>query len=265
MKKASKKAIAKKPASTQLATNDLFAQMHANAGKGIENADRDSFAIPFILCLQSQSPQLETVDGAKAGRFLNSVTNEVFEAVRVVPVYFERQFLRWVDRDSGGGFKGAYHPLEVEEMLSNGDAERSEDGLRIRIGDNESLSDTRQHYVLVQDKSGSWTPAVIACASTQIKKSKNWLTQINNFKIEHDGELFNPPSWARIYSVTSVKESNNKGSWHGISIAPDSEGLVSPELYALGSKFYDQIIKGRVKVQHEDLAQAEASSDSEEF
>lgn len=263
-------AVAKKGPQA-LASTDLMANMLSDAGKGIERADKDSFAVPFILCLQGLSPQLETVEGAKRGMFINSITNELSPSVRVIPVYFERQFLRWVDRDAGGGFKGAYTPLEVDEMLASGEAVRSDDGIHIHIGDTEALSDTRQHYVLVQDSSGAWTPAVVACASTQIKKSKNWLTQINNFKLESpEGDLFTPPSWARTYRITSVKESNNKGEWYGITITPDTtdnpQALVTPELYAMGAKFYEQIVKGKVTVQHEDLNPSnEADEDSGAF
>ena len=42
----------------------------ADAGQGMEGADKASFAIPFITMLQGLSPQLETVDGAKPGLFI---------------------------------------------------------------------------------------------------------------------------------------------------------------------------------------------------
>jgi len=272
MTAAKKKTTALKAKGKQeLAPDDLFSTMLSDAGKGIENADKDSFAVPFIICLQGLSPQLETVEGARPGLFINSVTNELFKTVNVIPVYFERQFLRWVDRAAGGGFKGSYSPLEVEEMLADGEAERSPDGLDIRASEIESLKDTRQHYVLMQDAIGGWTPAVLACGSTQIKKSKNWITQINNFKIEHGDQVITPPSWARAYTVSSQKESNNKGEWHGIAIRPNEElntnpgGVISAEVYMLGKKFYKQIVAGKVRVQHEDLDSAAAEDNGEAF
>jgi len=216
------------------------------------------------------SPQLEELEGAKAGMFVNSVTKELFKTLRVIPVYFVREFLRWVDRDAGGGFRGAYSPAQVETLLASGEALRSEDNTQIMIGENERLSDTRQHYVLFQDASGNWSPAILACASTQIKKSKNWMTLINNFQVKIKEQFINPPSWARIYSVTSTKESNAKGSWHGILIAPEiteenPTALISdPVLYALGKKFYEQIVAGRVRVQHEDLEQGSAKEDGDD-
>ena len=48
----------------------------ADDGMGTEGADKDSFAIPFLSILQPLSPQVaEGAEGAKAGRFINSVTN----------------------------------------------------------------------------------------------------------------------------------------------------------------------------------------------
>jgi len=224
----------------------LMKSIQKDVGKGMEQADKDSFAIPFIITLQSQSPQLDDVAGAKAGQLINSVTNELFTTLNVVPVYFERVFLRWVDRDAGGGFRGSMTPLEVEEALAAGTVQRGE-GLDIRYSSDERLSDTRQHYLLVQQGDKAWTPAIIGCASTQIKKSKQWMTQINNFKI---GDV-HPPSWVRMYTIETVKESNAKGSWYGIKITPGD--FVDENLYKMALNFYDQIRAGKVKVQHEDL------------
>ena len=55
--------------------------MQADEGKGLEGADKDSFATPFLAVLQAQSPQVvdATIEGIKAGLFINSITNELFE------------------------------------------------------------------------------------------------------------------------------------------------------------------------------------------
>ena len=38
----------------------------ADAGKGMEGADKSAFAIPFLILLQTNSPQLETNHEAQA-------------------------------------------------------------------------------------------------------------------------------------------------------------------------------------------------------
>ena len=85
-----------------------------DAGMGMENVDSDTFAIPFISVLQGLSPQIETVDGAKPGMLINTITNELFKEAVVIPCAFQRKFLRFVPRDEGGGFKGDFSPIDVE-------------------------------------------------------------------------------------------------------------------------------------------------------
>ena len=87
-----------------------------DSGAGIEQADSSSFAIPFITMLQAQSPAVvdETVEGAKAGLFINSITNELYVKVSVIPTYYQRRFLRWSPRSKGGGYKGEFSPIDVE-------------------------------------------------------------------------------------------------------------------------------------------------------
>ena len=53
----------------------------ADACAGREGADKDSYAIPFLLVLQPLSPQVvdKLVPGAEAGMLLNSVTNELYK------------------------------------------------------------------------------------------------------------------------------------------------------------------------------------------
>lgn len=67
----------------------------ADAGAGLEGTDRDSFAIPFLTVLQPTSPQLETIEGAKAGGLINTVTNTLYaDGVTIIPCSFQRRWVR---------------------------------------------------------------------------------------------------------------------------------------------------------------------------
>ncbi|HET8689559.1 MAG TPA: hypothetical protein VFM18_23360, partial [Methanosarcina sp.] len=63
----------------------------ADAGMGMEGADKTSFAIPFLTMLQGLSPQVESVEGAKPGKFINTITNELFDEVLVIPCAYQRR------------------------------------------------------------------------------------------------------------------------------------------------------------------------------
>jgi len=133
-----------------------------DAGKGMEEADKSSFAIPFLIVLQPMSPQIETISGAKAGLILNSITNELYKEALVIPCAFQRRYIRWAPRSNGGGYKGELNPVDVEtgkvpnltdidgyymfDVPSDGAAFDKEGKPKYDF-----LSDTRNHFVLVQN------------------------------------------------------------------------------------------------------------------
>lgn len=63
------------------------------SGAGMENTDRESFAIPFLAVIQKTSPQVDRdsdmyIKGAEAGDLLLTSTNEVFKDEDGVDVVF---------------------------------------------------------------------------------------------------------------------------------------------------------------------------------
>lgn len=241
-KKATTKVAVKEETNTALAV--MAADFAADAGLGMEGADKSSFAIPFLSILQGLSPQLETVDGAKPGLFINSITNEVFKEVLVIPCAFQRRFLRWAPRSEGGGYKGEYNPVDIETGKIAGVV--AADGKLTLEGD--ELKDTRNHFVLMQTESGAWQPALLSLTSTQIKKSKKWMSRIQGIEMRTaQGKPFNPPSFSHVYKLKSVKEENSKGSWWGVEIEM-VEPVGDAELYAKAKAFHNQVASGEVEV-----------------
>lgn len=271
MKPNEKNAVATK-ASTAVGQVLDFA---SDAGAGLEGADKASFAIPFIIVLQGQSPQLETIDGAKPGKLLNSITNELYDEVLVIPCAYQRRFIRWSPRASGGGYKGEYNPMEVETGKVEGMQQLNGvylmdvpqgapafDPKGLPLYDH--LADTRNHFCLVKSATGSWQPALISLASTQIKKSKRWMSRIQGLQLtDPSGKAYNPPSFSHIYKLSSKKEENSKGSWYGVEV-----DLVGPiedgELYANAKKFNQSVNAGTVEVA-QPVAPTEAGGDNEKF
>lgn len=232
----------------------------ADAGKGLEGADKSSFAIPFIGILQGLSPQLETVDGAKPGLFINTITNELMSRVRVIPCAFQRRYIRWAPRSSGGGFKGELNPIDVETNKVPGC--RSINGIYLMdvpasnsnpFDSNgrplfDHLSDTRNHFVLVETANGAWQPALISLGSSQIKKSKRWMSRIQGLELRTaNGAAYNPPSFSHIYHITAVKEENAKGSWWGLDVGLDGP-IQDASLYSTAKAFHDSVVAGAVEV-----------------
>ena len=116
-----KKAVAKKQ-NTEMQT---YEGMDASDGGGFENADSDSFSVPFIKVLQKLSPVVDEdhedhIDGAKAGMFYNTVTNELFpDGLTVIPCHYARVFIEWVPRESGGGIVNVFEPDAGVNLLES--------------------------------------------------------------------------------------------------------------------------------------------------
>lgn len=231
---------------TQKSAVALANMFAADVGKGTEEADKDSFAIPFLAVLQGLSPQLESVEGARPGMIINTITNELFKECQVIPCYYQRRFLRWASRENGGGLKGEYSPAEVETGKIDG-VERDSLGRYTIEGD--ELKDTRSHFVLFQNASGVWSPALLSLTSTQIKKSKRWMSRIQGIELQlQDGSTLNPPSFSHVYKLSTIKEENNKGSWYGVNIELLGQ-VTDPALYQKARAFHDSVSKGEVEVQ----------------
>lgn len=247
-----------------------------DAGRGMENVDADSVAIPFLVVLQKNSPQCDPDQGeympdAKPGMLFNSVTRELFdgkeEGVRFVPCAYERKFLRWTPREKGGGFKGEIPIVEVTKLREQGILIEQEN--RLYVADdhgnvnpkvNDKVADTRVHYILILNhRTGAAQRAVLSLASTQIKKSKQLNSLLDNVLFERtDGSKYRPATWANVAKATTIPESNEKGNWSGIKFDLVDKNL-DPTAYAAARDFNRIVMAGRATVNFEAAAAAGAA------
>jgi hypothetical protein len=254
---ASKKEVAVKDEEMQLPANVKFEE---DEGGGFEEADVDSFAVPFLAILQALSPQCDEDDPkyndeARPGMIFNSVSEECYPAansadehgINAIPCAFKRQFLVWSPRDEGGGLVNV---LTASDGLAlQADCERDEDTGRLMTPDGNILSDTRMHYCLVQyEEGGNWEPVIVGMSSTQVKKSRKWMTMMDKLKFKRqDGTKYTPAMFAHIWNLTTIGEENNKGKWKGWQIEKDSI-VADPDLYAVARDFRDKVMGDQVTV-----------------
>ena len=241
----------------------LASMYEEDANSGFENADAEAYAIPFLNILQSGSPQVKKSDGAyikgaEEGMMFNTVTQEVIsgeDGVQVIPCYYKRSFVKWAPRETGGGYRGEVMPSDPQVTAGKTNA----DGELIDAEGN-NLVDTRTHYVLVLDKNGGYQPAVISMSSSQIKKSRQWMSRMNGLKLARkDGTLFTPPMFSHVYHLTTTAESNDQGSWFGWKIETGS-AVENAALYQAAKAFRDAVSSGEVKEQ-QPAAQHSSSDD----
>lgn len=268
----------KKDMATQNESNDLVLDLPFDIGDdiggGMEGADKDSFAIPFLRVLQKISPQCDEADaayveGAKGGMLYNSVTNRLYdgkEGVIFLPCAFQRRFLQWAPRGTDGGFRGELLPEQVARMRDEGLIVELDGRLYIADEKGEAsekksdrVVDTRSHFGLVVD-GDNVTQVLLTLSSTQIKKSKQLMSILSAAKVKTAAGLVTPPTWMNQVRITTVLESNDQGSWYGVKFEP--EGFVSSkDVYDAGKAFHEAISAGEAKANFAEAADAPASSD----
>lgn len=278
---ATKNAIEKAPApETALTAPEAGAivaagavNFEADAGRGMEGATAESFAIPFLSVLQKGSPQVDEASGAalpnaRQGMLYENVTGRLFDGkagVRIVPCAYRSVFLRWAPRGMGGGFKGEFAPDLVSDLRLKGQVVELERRLYFPLPDGsvnpdkcDRLADVRNHYVLLLAEDGSWTQALLSLGSTQIRKSKQLMSMLSSIKVKGSSGMYTPASWANVVRLTTVPESNDKGSWMGVRVELD--GLVSgADIYAAGRSFNESVRKGQVEAKYEDAGEPNAA------
>jgi len=264
---AKKKATSKKTSSKKVATTEKTElapaagaiDFGADAGGGMEGTDKDSFAIPFLQVLHKQSPQCEEgdsayIDGAKGGMLMNSVTQTLFdgeEGLVFLPCAYQRRFLRWAPRGSDRGFLGEFLPEEVAVMRSEGVIVELEGKLLAADADgnvsekkSDVFQDTRLHFGLVLAEDCTTSQVLLALKSTQIKKSKQLMMLLSQAKVpDAAGALKTPPTWMNKIRITTVPESNDQGSWHGLRFTAEGH-VTDPAQYAEGKAFNEAIAAG---------------------
>ena len=255
-----------------LPASALADRIAQDSGAGMEGADKDSFAIPFVRVLQQMSPQCTAGKTgynpkAKAGMLYNTVTGELFDGeagIIFVPCAFQRRFIQWAPRGAeGSSYKGEWLPEEVTEKLLAGEFQKGTDG-RIYVDEpnpkkSDYLVDTRNHFgLMVTDKGVA--QVLLSLSSTQIKKSKQLMGILSSIRI--NGQV--PPTWLSKIRITTLPESNDQGSWFGIRV--EHAGFVDdPKLYDMARDFYATIVAGMAKADYHDAELNDSTDEEEKF
>ena len=199
----------------------------ALAGGGLEEVTSEDVQIPFLRVLQALSPQIKKSDpayikGAEQGGIFNTVTKKFWsgdEGVLVIPVHFQKKLLEFVPRSEGGGFVGEINPKNLPKIVKENGMEMLENG--------NELVRTAQHYVRIVHEDGTLENAIVDMKKTQLKKSKEWLSIMGTFKYPKEagqnlvGKTMD--SWYNMFRLTTVEESNDKGSWYTWKIVHEKQ------------------------------------------
>lgn len=200
------------------------------SGLGNENISSEHMMVPRVKQLQQLSNEVdenhsEYIDGSKPGDFINTVTRENYgKEVYVVNVHFKEDYIVWVKREKGGGLVGSF-PTQaeaIEALESQG-----------KVVEDHEITQTQTHQLLKMDeKTGKIAdiPFLFDCASSKLRVSREWNTQI----ARKGGDRF-----SSLWKMASVQTANRAGQkfWN---ISCSDVGYVKDDVYEAVKAFYDR-------------------------
>lgn len=248
MATAKKTEVASVENSAQLPAGLEMDDILRDAGAGVDNMGMDDVAVPYLYVLQTNSPQVNPdadayIEGAKSGMFYNNVSNEVYdgrtEGLKVIPCAYERKYVEWVPRDSGGGYVADH---DIESGILN-ETTPNEKGIPC-LGSGNLIVETAYHYVYFQNpNNGVWEEIIIPMKSTMLKKSRRWNKTLMATLIP--GTTSRAPRWLYPYQLKTVKESKNDNTWSNFDISRLPE-MVTAEQYRAAKVFAQLMESGLI-------------------
>ena len=228
-----------------LATN-LF---EADANKGAQNISQEDLALPFLKVLGQLSPEVNKrdgkyVEGAEPGKIINTVSNELYDSINVLPVFYKRQYVEWQDRGTSTGAPVAIHEAD-SDIVSQTTRDKS---FKDRLPSGNYLENTANHFVILLGDSP--TTALISMKATQLKVSRKWNSMMMGIKMQGKNGMFTPPTYSHIYNLKTVQMSNDKGTWFGWDVS--KVGPVSDKgVYDIAKTFAERVGKGEIQAKPE--------------
>ena len=235
--------VAKKESSS-VALASMFEQ---DGAAGMDNMGNEDFAMPFLRVLGQLSPEINKrdskyVEGAEAGMIFNTVTKQTYDGetgLNVIPCGYKREYVEWSDRGEGTSAPVAIHSVSSGIIK---DTTRGAD-YKDRLPNGNYLENTASYFVLTEN----FEQALITMKSTQLKVSRSWNSMMNTIKLEGKNGLFTPASYSHVYNLSSVQQSNDKGTWFGWNVQKIGP-VQDKNLYAAAKQFAGSV--GSAPVNH---------------
>jgi len=244
IKKKAKKKVSKKKGRTPKARAKAKPAPENNAEQqtlddllssvGFEGASASSYAMPFLRILQKLSPEVDEddaayVEGAEAGMIIHTITKELYEEVSIVPLQYKDSYIEWIPRTSGGGFvrELEFPSQRTGEIL----ATCTKDENKNILPNGNELKLHSSYFCALEEQDGEFTPVLISMSSSQLKTSRNWMSQMQTMKIEYEGKTY-PAKNIRSYqwTMSTEKLENDKGKWYGWVVEAENNTLALPHL-----------------------------------
>tara|TARA_Y100001938_G_scaffold150764_1_gene243293 strand:+ start:2385 stop:3176 length:792 start_codon:yes stop_codon:yes gene_type:complete len=243
--------------------DDLFSE-----GTGLEALGTEDYALPFLRVIQSNSPQIKKseptkyIEGAEEGDLFNTLTKQVFrgeEGALVVPCAYVKKFIEWVPIDQGGGLVRDDHPASIVNQCT-----RSADNRQLLLDNGNEIVETSQYFLMLVDNEEVPEQVLLSCTSTQLTFARRWNTMLRTAHVKNNaGESVLAPMFAYTYRIKTGIQSNNRGSWYGLSVERDRP--TSMQVAKLSKEFMVAARAGEVNVKQEGSIDSPTTSMDEDI
>jgi hypothetical protein len=248
-----------------------------HAGAGTDDLSQSERGVPFLKILQPLSPECVgpqgKIEGAAAGMLLNTGTEELFDSLTVLPTCRIHKIQEWRPRDEGGGLvnetviePGADYPAFYKEAMARQEADGRDFG-DFWTGEpkkSNQLAETYQLWCAILDPETQEPTGmvVVPFSSSAIGVyRKQYARRIGRLR-------GNPPMFAFPIVLTTLQETNKKGTWSNYVVSFPVENnpiksAIDPtsNAFAAGVELFDLVKGGHVKADEQGAASARADGE----
>jgi hypothetical protein len=204
---------------------------------GLENLTNKDLGIPILQIVQKGSAEYDQdhedyatkhIEGVAVGDIINSVTRQILyasgkEPVKVIPYFYSLVYVEWRSKANGGGIAATHVDESILRLTTRDDKNND------LLPNGNSIVTTAYMFVRILIDGQQPQDALIAMSSTQLKKARGWLNMMKNFRAPNGNTL---PMFSRAYYLTTIPESNTKGTWRGWKIEAAPMPLADATLIA---------------------------------
>ena len=164
-----------------------------------------------------------------------------FISINVIPCFYKLEYVEWKDRGEGSGAPVTVHP-STSDIISK---TKPDANYKDRLPNGNYVEKTASHYVIVTGDSPC--TALITMKSTQLKVSRSWNSMMNSIKLKGKNGMFTPAAYSHVYNLSTVQQSNDKGTWFGWNVQKIGP-VQDKNLYEAAKQFASSV--GNVQVKH---------------
>lgn len=214
----------------------LVGMMEEHAGRGQENVTSDDMKTPMAYIAQTNSPCVDKgsdqyIAGVEVGDFYNTVSREWTSQLPIVPCYFRVRTLEWTPRNQGGGLVAVHDGRDVLER-----ADGKDDRGRPTLNGNE-LRETAE-FLCLADFGDGWKPCLVPLGGSGWTAARTLNTMIAEWRPEGWATASPPPSYGRVYMLSTERKENDDGVWQRATVTPGNP-ISDEQLFAEAVRFYE--------------------------